>query len=302
MNRERMKKIGRLIFKKRKAMNLTQKDLSEMLYVTPSAVYLWESGKRYPDADSLVMLHKVLGLNPVELLLGLEMFDEELKKGIDSYMKRIDEEVFVAGMVEDEDGNEEYMDLSDFGVVLTDKDGNLTDQWIPFTDYYNVEWPEKATIDSSDVPKTPYDPTKIYLNHHHSILTIPVEILEELGKPLYFSIGRKNGYLFLIVDDEMSENGFDIPPKVYNGKWKGIQVYGGEFGHALCIEMGVRHYLDLLEITPEIDTKRNIIVMPLDEVKRSTADINSPEFLLPQWQYEELGAEEDIDCEDEYCE
>lgn len=302
MNRERMKKIGRLIFKKRKAMNLTQKDLSEMLYVTPSAVYHWESGKRYPDADSLVMLHKVLGLNPVELLLGLEMFDEGLKKGIDSYMKRIDEEVFVAGMVEDEDGDEEYINLSDFDVVLTDKDGNLTDQWIPFTDYYNVERPEKATIDSSDVPKTPYDPTKIYLNHGHSILTIPVEILVQLGKPLYFSIGRKNGYLFLIVDDEISENGFDISPKVYNGKWKGIQVYGGEFGHALCIDMGVRHYLDLLEIVPEIDTKRKIVVMPLDEVKRSTADINSPEFLLPQWQYEELGAEDDVDSENEDCE
>lgn len=302
MNRERMKKIGRLIFKKRKAMNLTQKDLSEMLYVTPSAVYHWESGKRYPDADSLVMLHKVLGLNPVELLLGLEMFDEGLKKGIDSYMKRIDEEVFVAGMVEDEDGDEEYINLSDFDVVLTDKDGNLTDQWISFTDYYNVERPEKATIDSSDVPKTPYDPTKIYLNHGHSILTIPVEILVQLGKPLYFSIGRKNGYLFLIVDDEISENGFDISPKVYNGKWKGIRVYGGEFGHALCIEMGVRHYLDLLEIVPEIDTKRKIVVMPLDEVKRSTADINSPEFLLPQWQYEELGAEDDVDSENEDCE
>ena len=174
MNRERMKKIGRLIFKKRKVMNLTQKELSEMLYVTPCAVHLWESGKRYPDADSLVMLHKVLGLNPVELLLGLEMFDEGLKKGIDSFMHRIDEEVFVAGMVEDEDGNEEYMDLSDFDVVLTDKDGNLTDQWIPFTDYYNVERPEKAMIDSSDAPRTPYDATKIYLNHRHSILTLPV--------------------------------------------------------------------------------------------------------------------------------
>ena len=184
MNRERMKKIGRLIFKKRKVMNLTQKELSEMLYVTPCAVHLWESGKRYPDADSLVMLHKVLGLNPVELLLGLEMFDEGLKKGIDSFMHRIDEEVFVAGMVEDEDGNEEYMDLSDFDVVLTDKDGNLTDQWIPFTDYYNVERPEKAMIDSSDAPRTPYDATKIYLNHRHSILTLPVELLEELGKPL----------------------------------------------------------------------------------------------------------------------
>lgn len=287
------KKTGKLIFKKRKAMNLTQGQLSEKLYATPQAVHFWESGKRYPDADSQVMIHKVLGLNPIELLTGLEMFDEELKAGIDSYMKRIDEEVFVSGMVEDEDGNEEYMDLSDFEVVTTDKDGNLTDQWIPFTDYYNVERPEKATIDSSDISKTPYDSTKIYLNHGHSILTIPVELLEELGKPLYFSIGRKNCDLLIVFEDEMSENGFDIPEKVYNGKWKGVQVYGGEFGHALCVEMGVRHCLDQLEVTPEIITDRKIIVIHLDEIKRSTAEINSSEFLLPQWQYEEMGIEED---------
>lgn len=299
MNRERMKKIGRLIFKKRKALNLTQGQLSEMLYVTPQAVHLWESGKRYPDADSLVMIHKVLGLNPVELLIGLEMFDEELKKGIDSFMHRIDEEVFVAGTFEDEDGIEEYVDFSDYEIVMSDKEGNLTDKWIPFTDYYNVERPEKTTLDSSDVPKTPYDPAKIYLNHGHSILTIPVELLKELGNPLYFSIGQKNCDLLIIFEDKMSENGFDISPQVYDdecGKWKGIQVYGGEFGHALCVEMGVRHYLDLLEVEPEIHTKERIVVIHLDEVKRSTADINSPEFLLPQWQYEELGME-DGDCD-----
>ena len=299
MNRERMKKIGRLIFKKRKALNLTQGQLSEMLYVTPQAVHLWESGKRYPDADSLVMIHKVLGLNPVELLIGLEMFDEELKKGIDSFMHRIDEEVFVAGTFEDEDGIEEYVDFSDYEIVMSDKEGNLTDKWILFTDYYNVERPEKTTLDSSDVPKTPYDPAKIYLNHGHSILTIPVELLKELGNPLYFSIGQKNCDLLIIFEDKMSENGFDISPQVYDdecGKWKGIQVYGGEFGHALCVEMGVRHYLDLLEVEPEIHTKERIVVIHLDEVKRSTADINSPEFLLPQWQYEELGME-DGDCD-----
>lgn len=290
-----LRKTGRLISKKRKALNLTLGQLSEKLGVTPQAVHLWEAGQRYPDVSSQIMIHKVLNLNPVELITGLEMFDDELKKGISSYMNRIYEKVFVAGMVQDEDRNDVYMDLSEFEVVLHDKDGTLSDRCVPYTDYYNVEPPKEKLLDSSDAPRTPYDPTKIYLNHHHSILTIPVEILEQLGKPLYFSIGRKNGYLFLIVDDEMRENGFDIPEKIYNGKWKGIQVYGGEFGHALCIEMGVRHYLDLLEIIPEIDTKRKIVVMSLDKVKRSTADIISPEFLLPQWQYEELGAEDNID-------
>lgn len=290
-----LKKTGRLISKKRKALNLTLGQLSEKLGVTPQAVHLWETGHRFPDVSSQIMIHKVLNLNPVELILGLEMFDDDLKNTISSYMNRIDEEVFVAGMVQDEDGNDEYFDLSDYMIPLTDKDGRLTDKWIPYTDYYNVESPREKLYNISDAPRTPYDPTKIYLNHGHCILTIPVEILEKLGKPLYFRIGRKNEYLSLIFESEMSENSFDIPEKVYNGKWKGIKVHGGEFGHSLCIEMGVRHYLDQLEITPIIDTKNSIVVMPLDEMKRSTADIVSARFLLPQWQYDELAIEEEFE-------
>lgn len=292
-----LKKTGQLISKKRKALNQTLGQLSEMLGVTPQAVHLWESGQRYPDVTSQIMIHKVLNLNPVELITGLEMFDDDLKEGISSYMNRIDEKAFAAGMVQDEDGNEEYIDFSDFQVVTSDKDGGLSDKWIPFTDYYNVELPKEKRHDSSEAPKTPYDPTKIYLNHGHSILTIPVELLEKMGRPLYFHIGRKNGYLLIVFEDKMGENSFDIPEKVYNGKWKGIHVHGGEFGHALCVEMGVRHYLDPLEITPEIDTNNNIVAIPLDEVKRSTANIEYSDFLLPQWQYDELAEEEVIDEE-----
>jgi hypothetical protein len=63
--------------------------------------------------------------------------------------------------------------------------------------------------------------------------------------------------------------------------------------------MGVRHYLDLLEVTPEIHLKNGIMVVHLNEVKRSTADIKGADFLLPQWQYKELCAE---DLFDENCE
>lgn len=110
-------------------------------------------------------------------------------------------------------------------------------------------------------------------------------------------VGRKNCELLIIFEDKMSENGFDIPEEVYNGKRKGIQVHGGEFGHALCIEMGVRHCLDLFEVTPEIIPDRKIIVIHLDEIKRSTADIKASKFLLPKWQYEELLEEEDEECD-----
>ena len=134
-----LRKTGRLISKKRKALNLTQGQLSEMLGVTPQAVHLWETGQRYPDASSQIMIHKVLNLNPVELISGLEMFDEDLKRGISSYMNKIDTKVYVSGIMKDEDGNEVYVDLSDFKVVTADKGGNPSDKWISYTDYYNVE-------------------------------------------------------------------------------------------------------------------------------------------------------------------
>ena len=64
-------KTGRLIAKKRKDRDYTLEDLSKMLGVSPQAISLWENGKRYPDPSSQIMLFKVLGLNPVELLAGL---------------------------------------------------------------------------------------------------------------------------------------------------------------------------------------------------------------------------------------
>lgn len=63
-----LNKTGRLIIKKRKAFNLTQEELSKKLGVTPQAVSLWENGRRFPDPAALVMIYRILDLNPVELL------------------------------------------------------------------------------------------------------------------------------------------------------------------------------------------------------------------------------------------
>ena len=137
-----LKKTGRLISKKRKKLQLTQEQLSNLLTVTPQAVSLWERGKRYPDPEAQVRIFYVLGLNPVELLTGIEMFDNDLKQDIASYMERIDEEVFIAGIATDMKGNKEYLDLSGFSVVSSSRNGTLDGPWIPYTDYYNVEKPE----------------------------------------------------------------------------------------------------------------------------------------------------------------
>ena len=134
-----IRKTGRLIAKKRKQLKLTQEQLSAQLHVTPQAISLWETGQRYPDPAAQVMLFRVLGLNPVELLIGLEMFDDDLKTDIAAYMSRIDEKVDLFDTVVDEDGNEIDLDFSGFSIVATNRKGELTDKWIPLPEYYNIE-------------------------------------------------------------------------------------------------------------------------------------------------------------------
>ena len=58
------------------------------------------------------MIEKVMGLNPVELLAGAEMYDEKLKKEISAHMSKADEKVFNGGIVVDENGNESFLDMS----------------------------------------------------------------------------------------------------------------------------------------------------------------------------------------------
>ena len=107
-------KTGRLIAKKRKDHDYTLDELSKLLGVSPQAISLWENGQRFPDPSSQIMLFKVLCLNPIELLTGLEMFDNDLKANIAKHINRIDEKIFVAGTARDEEGNDFYLDLSEY--------------------------------------------------------------------------------------------------------------------------------------------------------------------------------------------
>lgn len=134
-----LKKTGRLISKKRKALSLKQDQLAKMLFVTPQAVSLWEKGLRFPDPDAQVRIFHVLGLNPVELIVGVEMFDDDLKHDIAQYMNRIDEKVLTGYNIIKSDGSKEHLDMTGFSVVTTGKDGTLSDKWVPYSDYYNVE-------------------------------------------------------------------------------------------------------------------------------------------------------------------
>ena len=63
-------KIGYFIRECRKNKNLTQKQLSDKLYVEPKTVSKWETGKGLPDVSIMKNLCNELGISLSELFIG----------------------------------------------------------------------------------------------------------------------------------------------------------------------------------------------------------------------------------------
>ena len=57
------KEIGIFISKRRKELNMTQKDLAIKLNVTDKAVSKWERGLGCPDVSILELLSSILGVS-----------------------------------------------------------------------------------------------------------------------------------------------------------------------------------------------------------------------------------------------
>ena len=69
--------------KLRKQKGLTQEELAEVLYVSRAAISKWESGRGYPNIDSLKAMAKYFGITVDELLSGeqlLAVAEEDHKK------------------------------------------------------------------------------------------------------------------------------------------------------------------------------------------------------------------------------
>ena len=64
------KKTGNFIVKRRKAINMTQKELAEKLHITDKAVSKWERGLSFPDISILIPLSEVLNVSLYDLLTG----------------------------------------------------------------------------------------------------------------------------------------------------------------------------------------------------------------------------------------
>lgn len=61
-------KIGKLISRKRKLKNLTQKELANKLHITDKAVSKWERGLSLPDISVLIPLSEILNVGLYDLL------------------------------------------------------------------------------------------------------------------------------------------------------------------------------------------------------------------------------------------
>lgn len=65
----------------RKQKGLTQEELAEILYVSRTAVSKWESGRGYPNIDSLKAISKYFSVTIDELLSGDEMISVAEEEG-----------------------------------------------------------------------------------------------------------------------------------------------------------------------------------------------------------------------------
>ena len=80
------KKIGEFIASKRKAKNITQKNLAEQLNITDKAVSKWECGKGMPDHSLLQPLCDILEININELLCGEQISSEDYNQKAEENM------------------------------------------------------------------------------------------------------------------------------------------------------------------------------------------------------------------------
>ena len=75
-----LNKIGKFIADCRKQKKLIQEQLAEKLYITDRTVSKWERGLSLPDADKMLELCDILGINVNELLLGEEIDMKDYEK------------------------------------------------------------------------------------------------------------------------------------------------------------------------------------------------------------------------------
>lgn len=81
LGKEKNMELGNRLRELRNAKNMTQKDLADMLFVTPQAVSKWESDSAEPSLDILGKIAAHFGVS-VDYLIGKDVFGSEEAKDV----------------------------------------------------------------------------------------------------------------------------------------------------------------------------------------------------------------------------
>ena len=119
---------GKLIRKKRMAHSMTQEELAKEVFVEKATVSAWETGKTYPNLQSQMLLYKVLDINPLELMTGRMMRDQQLKKEVEDFiMKNTDTIIAFA-----ENGEKIEIPADGWFIAAADEKRDMSGEFKPF--------------------------------------------------------------------------------------------------------------------------------------------------------------------------
>lgn len=127
-----LEQIGSKISQRRKELNISQKELSERLYVTHQAVSKWENGKSIPSIELLYDLTKILDISIDDLLKNTEDTNYQ------TILNQSSRDVLLHTFFQSETQNE---DLEEFFYLLNQKERRLIiDKMIQQTLNINLEY------------------------------------------------------------------------------------------------------------------------------------------------------------------
>lgn len=135
--------IGNKIATARKAKNLTQEQLAELMSVTRQSISRWESEQSYPEMDKISFLAEILGVSCDYLLKDSHQENNHPQQlNTSSTITRL-----LYGAKGKKITIQFYEDMTDYGILghvctITDFDG----QWA------QVEYPKKKEIVSKLIP------------------------------------------------------------------------------------------------------------------------------------------------------
>ena len=130
--------MGRFIAEKRRAKNLTQEQLAELLGVSNKTISKWETGKSMPDYSVVESLCKALNITIPELLAGKEKDSESMPGYTEEQVELL---LYKVEQME-KDRNRMHIDMSSGKTIKTGiTTGSVLAMIISYAHWQSIGWP-----------------------------------------------------------------------------------------------------------------------------------------------------------------